>query len=606
MTSAAYDVLGIGNAIVDVLSRADDAFLSKHGLVKGSMMLIDEQRAETLYAAMGPGVEVSGGSCGNTMAGVASFGGRGAYIGKVRDDQLGQVFGHDLKSIGVSFDTQSATSGPSTARCLILVTPDAQRTMNTYLGACTGLGPNDIDTKVVGSAQVTYVEGYLWDAPEAKKAVLKAFDAAHAAGRQVSITLSDSFCVNRYREEFRDLVRNKVDILFGNEAEIKSLYEVETFEEALEATRKEAKIAALTRSEKGSIVIKGSETYAVPAAPVGKVVDTTGAGDLYASGFLFGLTQGKPLAECARLGGIAAAEVIIPCRRAARAGAARSDLSLAQSVQSTWGRWLKAAEVYRDRRQLIILLMGFASGMPFLLTGATLTYWMSRTDVDLTTIGLFALVGTPYAFKFAWAPLVDQMPLPLLDRWLGRRRSWMLLAQVGILAVGRAAGLERSRPHAVVHRRRRGARRLLLGHAGHRRRRLSHRDPARRGAGRGLGDDAARLPHRAVDRRRHVAAAAEPAAVAGRAQPDRAADRDRHGDGALRRGAQGRAAGDRLDRRPGSSRRWSVRSPSSSPIAAGSSSCCSRCSTNTAMRWAAPWRGRSSTRWASPGRRSSA
>ena len=310
MTSAAYDVLGIGNAIVDVLSRADDAFLSKHGLVKGSMMLIDEQRADTLYAAMGPGVEVSGGSCGNTMAGVASFGGRGAYIGKVRDDQLGQVFGHDLKSIGVSFDTQSATSGPATARCLILVTPDAQRTMNTYLGACTGLGPNDIDTKLVGAAHVTYVEGYLWDAPEAKKAVLKAFDAAHAAGRQVSITLSDSFCVNRYRDEFRDLVRNKVDILFGNEAEIKSLYEVETFEEALEATRKEAKIAALTRSEKGSVVIKGSETYAVPAAPVGKIVDTTGAGDLYASGFLFGLTQGKPLAECARLGGIAAAEVI--------------------------------------------------------------------------------------------------------------------------------------------------------------------------------------------------------------------------------------------------------------------------------------------------------
>ena len=310
MTSAAFDVLGIGNAIVDVLSRADDAFLSKHGLVKGSMMLIDEQRADTLYAAMGPGVEVSGGSCGNTMAGVASFGGKGAYIGKVRDDQLGQVFGHDLKSMGVSFDTTSATAGPSTARCLILVTPDAQRTMNTYLGACTGLGPNDIDTKIVGAAQVTYVEGYLWDPPKAKKAVLKAFDAAHAAGRQVSITLSDSFCVNRYREEFRDLVRNKVDILFGNEAEIKALYEVETFEEALEAMRKEAKIAALTRSEKGSIVIKGSETYAVPAAAVAKVVDTTGAGDLYASGFLFGLTNGKSLAECARLGGIAAAEVI--------------------------------------------------------------------------------------------------------------------------------------------------------------------------------------------------------------------------------------------------------------------------------------------------------
>ncbi len=310
MTSAAFDVLGIGNAIVDVLTKADDAFLSQHGLVKGSMMLIDEARADTLYAAMGPGVEISGGSCGNTMAGVASFGGKGAYIGKVRNDQLGAVFGHDLKATGVSFETTSATSGPATARCLILVTPDAQRTMNTYLGACTGLGPADIDVARVGSAQVTYVEGYLWDAPAAKQAVLKAFDAAHAAGRKVSITLSDSFCVHRYREEFRDLVRNKVDILFGNEAEIKALYEVETFEEALEAARKEAKIAALTRSEKGSVVIKGSETYEVPAAPVAKVVDTTGAGDLYASGFLFGFTQNKPLAECARLGGIAAAEVI--------------------------------------------------------------------------------------------------------------------------------------------------------------------------------------------------------------------------------------------------------------------------------------------------------
>jgi sugar/nucleoside kinase (ribokinase family) len=310
MTSAAFDVLGIGNAIVDVISRADDGFLSRHGLVKGSMMLVDEARAEKLYADMGPGVEISGGSCGNTMAGVASFGGRGAYIGKVRDDQLGAVFGHDLKATGVSFETASATSGPSTARCLILVTPDAQRTMNTYLGACTGLSPADIDEKLVASAQVTYVEGYLWDAPAAKQAVLKAFDAARAAGRKVSITLSDSFCVHRYRAEFRDLVRNKVDILFGNEAEITALYEVETFEQAMAEARKDAKIAALTRSEKGSVVIAGSETWEVPAAPVAKVVDTTGAGDLYAAGFLFGFTQGKPLAECARLGGVAAAEVI--------------------------------------------------------------------------------------------------------------------------------------------------------------------------------------------------------------------------------------------------------------------------------------------------------
>ncbi len=310
MTSAAFDVLGIGNAIVDVIARADDRFLSKHDLTKGSMMLIDEARADALYAAMGSGIEVSGGSCGNTMAGIASFGGKGAYIGKVRNDQLGQVFGHDLRAIGVSFETPAATSGPATARCLISVTPDAQRTMSTYLGACTGLGPADIDTRLVASAQVTYVEGYLWDAPEAKKAVLKAFDAAHAAGRKVSITLSDSFCVGRYRAEFRDLIRTQVDILFGNESEITSLYEVNSFEEALEMARKEAKIAALTRSEQGSVVIKGSETYAVPAAPVAKVVDTTGAGDLYAAGFLFGFTHGKPLAECARLGGIAAAEII--------------------------------------------------------------------------------------------------------------------------------------------------------------------------------------------------------------------------------------------------------------------------------------------------------
>ena len=308
--SSAFDVLGIGNAIVDVISRADDTFLKKHALVKGSMALIDEARAETLYADMGPGVEVSGGSCGNTMAGVASFGSKGIYVGKVRNDQLGAVFGHDLRATGVSFTTAQATDGPATARCLILVTPDAQRTMNTYLGACTGLGPADIDPAQVASAGVTYVEGYLWDPPEAKKAVLKAFDAARAAGRKVSITLSDSFCVDRYRDEFRALLRERVDILFANEAEIMSLYQVDSFDKAVEAARAENKICALTRSEKGSVVVRGPEIHAVPAAPVAKVIDTTGAGDLYASGFLVGLMRGKPLAECARLGGIAAAEVI--------------------------------------------------------------------------------------------------------------------------------------------------------------------------------------------------------------------------------------------------------------------------------------------------------
>jgi sugar/nucleoside kinase (ribokinase family) len=310
MTLAAYDVLGIGNAIVDVFAHADDSFLETHGLPKGGMTLIDEARAEALYAAMGPGVEMSGGSGGNTVAGVASFGGRGAYVGKVRNDQLGAVYAHDMRAIGVAFDTSPATDGPATARSLILVTPDAQRTMNTFLGACTRLGPTDIDVERVKASSVTYVEGYLWDPPEAKKAVLKAFDAAHAAGRQVSITLSDAFCVDRYREEFHELIRERVDVLFANESEIKSLYQVATFEEALAAARKDVKIAALTRSEKGSIVIQGSETHAVPAAPVTRVVDTTGAGDLYAAGFLFGLTRDKPLAECARLGGIAAAEII--------------------------------------------------------------------------------------------------------------------------------------------------------------------------------------------------------------------------------------------------------------------------------------------------------
>jgi sugar/nucleoside kinase (ribokinase family) len=305
-----FDVLGIGNAIVDVIARADEAFLTTHALNKGAMTLIDEARAEQLYAAMGPGVEISGGSCGNTMAGVASFGGKGAYIGKVRNDQLGAVFAHDLRATGVAFNTVQATEGPATARCLILVTPDAQRTMNTYLGACTKLGPTDIDVKVVQSAKVTYVEGYLWDPPEAKRAVLKAFDAAHAAGKLVSLTLSDAFCVSRYRAEFRDLVRNKVDILFANESEITSLYEVRNFEEALRAAKTEGKVCALTRSEKGSVVVKGGEVRVVPAAPVSKVVDTTGAGDLYAAGFLFGYTNGKTLEECARLGGIAAAEVI--------------------------------------------------------------------------------------------------------------------------------------------------------------------------------------------------------------------------------------------------------------------------------------------------------
>jgi sugar/nucleoside kinase (ribokinase family) len=309
-SSAALDVLGIGNAIVDVLAHADDAFLARHGLVKGSMRLIDDVQAETIYAAMGPGIECSGGSCANTMAGVASLGGRGAYIGKVRDDQLGGVFRHDMRATGVAFDTPPSTDGAATARCLILVTPDAQRTMNTFLGACTQLGPADIDRERVRSARVTYIEGYMWDQPAAKEACRVAMDTARRGGREVALTLSDSFCVDRYRTEFLGLVRDSVDILFANEAEIKSLYETQSFDEALQRVRRDCKIAALTRSEKGSVVIEGDAVHIVDAAKVTRVVDTTGAGDMYAAGFLFGYTAGKKLGECGRIGGIAAAEVI--------------------------------------------------------------------------------------------------------------------------------------------------------------------------------------------------------------------------------------------------------------------------------------------------------
>jgi sugar/nucleoside kinase (ribokinase family) len=308
--TASYDVLGIGNAIVDVLARTDDEFLKLNHLAKGAMSLIDAERAEALYQTMNGSVEVSGGSCANTMAGVASLGGAAAYVGKVRDDGLGWTFRHDIRAAGVAFDTPAATSGPPTARCLIFVTPDAQRTMNTYLGACVTLGPADIDPKAVAAAKVTYIEGYLWDPPEAKAAVRKAIEAAHAAGRQVSLTLSDAFCVDRWRAEFLDLVRTKIDILFANESELMSLYQAKTFDEALQAMRRDGKVAALTRSAKGSVVVRGEEVHIVDAAQVNQVVDTTGAGDLYAAGFLYGYTRGQPLAECARIGGVAAAEVI--------------------------------------------------------------------------------------------------------------------------------------------------------------------------------------------------------------------------------------------------------------------------------------------------------
>jgi len=311
MSDSALDVVGIGNALVDVLSHAEEDFLIKHGLVKGSMALIEADRAETLYGFMGPGIEMSGGSAGNTMAGLASLGAKGAYIGKVRDDQLGRVFAHDLKAMGVDFSTpMGGDAGEPTGRCLILVTPDAERTMNTYLGAATELTPADIDAGLIASAEVTYMEGYLWDRPGAKEAFLKAAQIAHDADRKVSLSLSDSFCVDRWRDEFLDLAENHIDILFANEDEITSLYQVDNFDQALQHVRGHCEIAALTRSEKGAVIVSGDEIHIVDPQPVDHIVDTTGAGDLFASGFLHGITHGFDLHGAGRLGTIAAGEVI--------------------------------------------------------------------------------------------------------------------------------------------------------------------------------------------------------------------------------------------------------------------------------------------------------
>jgi sugar/nucleoside kinase (ribokinase family) len=307
---ADLDVVGIGNALVDVLSQESDAFLAAQRLTKGAMQLVDEARARELYAAMGPAVEVSGGSAANTIVGVASFGGRAHYIGKVRDDQLGDVFSHDLRAVGVGFTTSAALSGPATGRCLIVVTPDAQRTLTTYLGASVLLGPGDVDKELIERAVIVYLEGYLFDPPEAQRAFHVAAGVAHAAGRRVALTLSDPFCVGRHRAAFRELVERHVDILFANEAEIRALYEAADFDEALQQVRRHCAVAALTRSERGSVVVAGADVHVVDARRLGTVVDTTGAGDLYAAGFLFGLSRGRDLATCGRLGSLAAAEVI--------------------------------------------------------------------------------------------------------------------------------------------------------------------------------------------------------------------------------------------------------------------------------------------------------
>jgi sugar/nucleoside kinase (ribokinase family) len=302
--------VGIGNAIVDVIAKTDEAFLKTHGLTKAAMTLIDAERAESLYGVMGAGIEASGGSAANSMAGLASLGGRAGFIGKVRDDQLGGIFAHDIRAAGVQFQTPAATSGLPTARCLIFVTSDAQRTMQTFLGASTDLGPADVDEAMIASAAVTYLEGYLWDKPQAKEAFLRAAAAAHKAGRKVSLTLSDAFCVDRHRADFKRLVKDHVDVLFANEAEILSLYETTNFDEAVAQVRGDCDVAALTRSEKGAVIVAGDKTHAVIAEPIAKLVDTTGAGDLYAAGFLYGYTRALPLPVCGRIGAIAAAEII--------------------------------------------------------------------------------------------------------------------------------------------------------------------------------------------------------------------------------------------------------------------------------------------------------
>jgi len=308
MTETTYDVVGLGSAIVDAITHADDAFVEEWGIEKGGMTLIDEQRAHLLYDAMGPASETSGGSAANTVAGVASFGGRAAFIGTVRDDQLGEIFRHDIRACGVDFDVPPGTEGPSTARCLILVTPDAQRSMSTYLGISSLVDPANVDEELVASSKVVYCEGYLWDMPQTIEAIKKAFDHARQAGGKVGFALSDDFCVDRHRDDWLRLVDERVDLLFANEEEICALYEC-GFDEAAEAVRGRCEIAVLTRSEHGSVVVTADETIRVPAEPV-HVEDTTGAGDLYAAGFIYAHTQGQDLETCARLGSAAAAEVI--------------------------------------------------------------------------------------------------------------------------------------------------------------------------------------------------------------------------------------------------------------------------------------------------------
>ena len=320
--SAELDVVCIGNALVDILAHGDDTLLERLGSQKGTMHMVDAARAEEVYAAMGAAAEASGGSAANTAAGIASFGGNAAYIGRVADDTFGHVFTHDLRAVGVRFDAPPASNGQPTGRCLVIVTPDAQRTMYTFLGAASELDPGFVDETLVSAAQVTFLEGYLWDQPPAKEAIRRAASGAHGAGRRVALTLSDPFCVERHRDEFLELVEHEIDVLFANEQEIRLLYEVDNFDDALQHVRGHCEIAALTRGARGSVIVAGDEVHVIDPAPV-QVVDTTGAGDLYAAGFLYGLTHGHDLATAGRLGSLAASEVISHI-------AARPEVDLAQ------------------------------------------------------------------------------------------------------------------------------------------------------------------------------------------------------------------------------------------------------------------------------------
>jgi len=325
------DVVAIGNALVDVLSHESHEFIDEHGLVAGSMTLIDTPTAERLYLAMGPGTEISGGSAANTMTGVASFGGSAAFVGRVADDQLGKVFAHDIRAAGVEFTTPpAAAGGEPSGRCLIVVTPDAQRTMHTFLGASAELGPADLDHDLLARAQVLYLEGYLWDEPEAQEAYRVATRVVHEAGGRVAFSLSDSFCVDRHRDTFLELIEREVDLLFANEAEITSLYQVDEFDTALQQVNHHCEIAALTRGAKGAVIVARDEMHVIDAAPVAHVEDTTGAGDLFAAGFLYGLTHGYDLGTCGHLGALAAAEVISHL-------GARPETSLADLAQPLLG-----------------------------------------------------------------------------------------------------------------------------------------------------------------------------------------------------------------------------------------------------------------------------